>query len=47
MTTDLKTGHIGLNVTNLERSSNFYRAVLGFETVFESRAPVANLLFWV
>lgn len=32
----LQTGHIGLNVTNLERSINFYQDVFGFRTMLES-----------
>lgn len=32
----LQTGHIGLNVTNLERSINFYQNVFGFKTMLES-----------
>ncbi|WTW94845.1 VOC family protein [Streptomycetaceae bacterium NBC_01309] len=31
--TGLKTGHIGLNVTDLERSAAFYAKVFGFEVV--------------
>lgn len=27
----LKTGHVGLNVTDLERSTDFYQQVLGFQ----------------
>ncbi|HEX7127886.1 MAG TPA: VOC family protein [Thermodesulfobacteriota bacterium] len=32
----LRTGHVGLNVTNLERSTAFYRTVFGFEVVDQS-----------
>lgn len=32
----LRNGHIGLNVTDVERSSEFYRRVLGYELVGES-----------
>lgn len=32
----LQTGHIGLNVSDLERSRDFYRAVFGFEVTGES-----------
>ena len=32
----LSTGHVGLNVTNLERSRDFYVNVLGFEVGRES-----------
>ncbi|MFD8083688.1 VOC family protein [Kitasatospora sp. NPDC059722] len=31
----LKTGHVGLNVTDLERSIAFYRAVLGVQVTHE------------
>ncbi|MET9648978.1 VOC family protein [Streptomyces sp. NPDC006460] len=33
----LRTGHIGLNVTDLERSLGFYRDVLGFEPLAEGK----------
>ncbi|GAA1578564.1 VOC family protein [Kribbella sancticallisti] len=33
--TALTTGHVGLNVTNLERSLAFYQRVLGFEVQAE------------
>lgn len=29
----MRTGHVGLNVTNLERSRTFYQEVFGFEVV--------------
>ena len=32
----LKTGHVGLNVTDLERSKGFYREVFGFEEMMGS-----------
>jgi lactoylglutathione lyase len=32
----LRTGHVGINVTNLERSKQFYQAVLGLEVLGES-----------
>lgn len=32
----LTTGHVGLNVTDLERSLDFYARVLGFEVMGES-----------
>ena len=35
----MKTGHIGLNVTDLEHSQEFYRDILGFELIGESREP--------
>jgi catechol 2,3-dioxygenase-like lactoylglutathione lyase family enzyme len=45
MTSNLKAGHIGLNVRNLERSREFYGTVFGFETVFESSAPGRKFAF--
>ena len=33
----LSTGHIGLNVTDLDRSLGFYRDVLGFEVIGEGK----------
>jgi len=33
----LRTGHIGLNVTDLDRSLAFYRDVLGFEVIGEGK----------
>ncbi|MQY11275.1 hypothetical protein SRB5_13900 [Streptomyces sp. RB5] len=35
--TSLKTGHVGLNVTDLDRSIAFYRAVFGFEVGTEGK----------
>ncbi|MEG8279722.1 VOC family protein [Streptomyces sp. AHA2] len=32
----LRTGHVGINVTDLDRSLRFYRDVLGFDVVRES-----------
>ncbi len=32
----IQTGHVGLNVSDLERSKAFYREVLGFEVLGES-----------
>ncbi|HEU4947244.1 MAG TPA: VOC family protein [Kribbella sp.] len=37
--TALKTGHVGLNVTDLDRSTAFYRQVLGFEVQAEGSEP--------
>ncbi|MFJ1867657.1 VOC family protein [Streptomyces sp. NPDC088097] len=34
----LRTGHVGLNVTDLDRSLAFYRGALGFETLGEGAA---------
>ncbi len=33
----LKTGHVGLNVTDLDRSLDFYRPVFGFEVLGEGK----------
>lgn len=33
----LRTGHVGLNVTDIERSLVFYRDVLGFEVIGEGK----------
>ncbi|MEU3363488.1 VOC family protein [Streptomyces pseudogriseolus] len=33
----LKTGHVGLNVTDLDRSLPFYARVFGFETLAEGK----------
>src|SRR5690348_10077544 len=44
--TALRTGHIGLNVTQLSRSKEFYQTVFGFEVVAEaevSGSPFALL----
>jgi len=35
-TTSLRTGHLGLNVTELERSAAFYQAIFGFEIAAQS-----------
>jgi catechol 2,3-dioxygenase-like lactoylglutathione lyase family enzyme len=32
-----QTGHVGINVTDLNRSKTFYQRVFGFETMRESR----------
>lgn len=34
--TEFKTGHVGLNVINLETSKEFYKEVFGFEVLGES-----------
>ena len=34
--TTFKTGHVGLNVTDLQRSKQFYQAVFGFNVASES-----------
>ncbi|MFD0855110.1 VOC family protein, partial [Actinomadura adrarensis] len=33
----LKTGHVGLNVTDLDRSVSFYQRVFGFEVQAEGK----------
>jgi catechol-2,3-dioxygenase len=33
----LQTGHVGLNVSNLERSKKFYQEVFGFQVILESQ----------
>jgi lactoylglutathione lyase len=33
---DLSTGHVGLNVTDVDRSAQFYRRVFGFDLLSES-----------
>ncbi|MEU8923550.1 VOC family protein [Kitasatospora sp. NPDC048545] len=35
----LQTGHVGLNVTDLARSIDFYRAVLGLQVTHEGTDP--------
>lgn len=35
----LQTGHVGLNVSDIGRSIDFYRAVFGFQCVLQSMAP--------
>lgn len=32
----MKTGHVGINVTDVARSSTFYRSIFGLETIAES-----------
>ena len=37
MTEGLRTGHVGINVSELERSRDFYCRALGLEVMSESR----------
>ncbi len=41
----LRTGHIGLNVSNLDRSKEFYQAVFGFEIISESGDETRRFAF--
>ncbi|MFB7472477.1 VOC family protein [Kitasatospora sp. NPDC056184] len=41
----LQTGHVGLNVTDLARSTAFYRRVLGLELVKEGTDPEQPFAF--
>lgn len=41
----LQTGHIGLNVTNLERSKKFYLDVFGFKVMLESSEKGREFVF--
>ena len=41
----LQTGHIGLNVSHLDRSKQFYQDVFGFQVMGESQAEGRRFLF--
>ncbi|MFF2039638.1 VOC family protein [Kitasatospora sp. NPDC058170] len=41
----LQTGHVGLNVTDLDRSTAFYRSVLGLEVLGEGTDPERRFAF--
>jgi lactoylglutathione lyase len=41
----LQTGHIGLNVSNLARSRQFYQQVFGFEVLAESQEMGRQFVF--
>jgi len=41
----LRTGHVGLNVTDVDRSTAFYRAALGLEAMGEGRDEGRRFVF--
>ena len=43
--TVLQFGHIGLSVTDLEKSRNFYETILGFKVMHESQEEERKFLF--
>ncbi|MYS78899.1 VOC family protein [Embleya scabrispora] len=43
--TTLQTGHVGLNVSDLDRSVAFYKAVFGFEVVAEGNETDRRFAF--
>jgi lactoylglutathione lyase len=43
--TSLQTGHVGLNVSDLDRSKKFYEDVFGFASVGESREEGRRFVF--
>ena len=43
--TSLQTGHVGLNVSDLDRSKKFYEDVFGFALVGESREEGRRFVF--
>lgn len=44
-TPEFQTGHVGLNVTNLDRSKQFYQAVFGFTVAGESQQAGRRFAF--
>ncbi|MES2462540.1 MAG: VOC family protein, partial [Armatimonadota bacterium] len=42
---ELKTGHVGINVSDIKRSLPFYRDVFGFTVVQESNEPGHEFAF--
>lgn len=45
VTSALQTGHIGLNVSDIEQSKHFYQAVFGFSVTWESQEPGRRCAF--
>ncbi|MDH6113852.1 lactoylglutathione lyase [Kitasatospora sp. MAP12-15] len=43
--TSLRTGHIGLNITDLDRSLGFYQQVFGFEVLGKGEDPERRWAF--
>lgn len=41
----LQTGHVGLNVSDLERSERFYREVFGFQVMHKSQEAGREFVF--
>ena len=41
----LQTGHIGLNVSDIVRSKEFYQQIFGFEATLDSREPGKSFVF--
>ncbi|MBH5334860.1 VOC family protein [Streptomyces pactum] len=44
-TASLRTGHVGINVTDVERSTAFYRRVLGLDVVTEGTEEGRRFVF--
>ncbi|MGW7083752.1 VOC family protein [Streptomyces sp. NPDC054871] len=44
-TSTLRTGHIGLNVTDIERSLAFYRDVIGYDVIGEGKEEGRRFAF--
>lgn len=40
-----QTGHVGINVTDLDRSKTFYQAVFGFQVLHESQEKDREFVF--
>ncbi|MBC8102082.1 MAG: VOC family protein [Cytophagales bacterium] len=45
LSAELKTGHVGINVSDLARSISFYRAVFGFAQMHESQETGREFAF--